>query len=238
MQRTARTTPLAGTAALLLVAGTAAAQTDWLALCGKCLNPSIVSKSGIGTANAVAEARISRQDAEGWCANWAPGQNLAACVREQLATEEARRTYRASADCTRGRITAIDGSPYTLAGTWSSDVGKGRSKWRDASGRIVGQDNASNGLAISQQWEVLCPGGTRATPAPAPRVTTPAPAPRAAPGGVFAVGQAVDARYGGAWVRGRVIRIHPGAGQVEYEIRLDNGQRGIVPAQMLRPAGG
>ena len=152
----------------LAAAAPAGAQSDWLSLCGKCLSPSITSKSGIGTSNAVAEGRTTRRDAEGWCANWEPGKNQAACVRDQLAAEDAKKTYRAVADCPGGKITAIDGQTYTLAGKWTSDVGKGRTRWRDAGGNIVGQDNASNGLAISQQWEVLCPVSV-ATARPAAR---------------------------------------------------------------------
>jgi hypothetical protein len=79
-------------------------------------------------------------------------------VKRELA-QEGNKTYRASADCTAGRITTIDGGVYTLAGVWDrSDIGGGRTKWKGADGAIVGRDNASNGLAISQQWELLCPG--------------------------------------------------------------------------------
>jgi hypothetical protein len=116
----------------------------------------VFSKSGIGTANAVAEARVTRAEIEGWCENWTPGDR--GRVQRELSSDAVRRTYRASADCTRGRITAVDGNSYTLAGCWDhSDIGGGRTGWRDASGRIVGRDNASGGLGISQQWEVLCP---------------------------------------------------------------------------------
>lgn len=114
---------------LVLLAGAGEAQNaDWLALCSKCLNPSVTSKFGIGTAHAVAEARISRADAKGWCENWHPGSDIEACVREQLASEAGRK-YRATADCTQGRITAVDGNTYTLAGIWdNSDIGGGRTK--------------------------------------------------------------------------------------------------------------
>ncbi|HYP04987.1 MAG TPA: hypothetical protein VER03_02030 [Bryobacteraceae bacterium] len=73
--------------------------------------------------------------------------------------ESGRKTYRATADCTAGRITAVDEKQYTLGGVWdNSDIGAGRTKWRGADGQIIGRDNASGGLAISQQWELLCPG--------------------------------------------------------------------------------
>ena len=218
-----------GAGLLMLGLGPASAQgqMDWLAVCAKCLSPTIQTRSGIGTASAIATARITRQGAEDWCANWAPGDR--GCVATQLASDEAKQTYRASADCTRGKITPIDGRTYTLAGTWdASDIGAGRTRWRDASGQIVGRDNASGGLGISQQWEVLCPGPLRIG----------APAAGSAPvtGAAFAVGQSVEANYMGGWVPARITRIYPArnGGQVEYDVALANGKRGIVPARMLR----
>ncbi|MBM3525217.1 MAG: hypothetical protein FJX57_19905, partial [Alphaproteobacteria bacterium] len=134
-----------------------AASREYLSLCSKCLNPAVFAKSGVDGANATAQARITRQDAAGWCENWTPQTPRERCVREQMASDDAKKVHRAVADCPAGRITAIDGNSYSLAGFWTSDVGRGRTRWRDASGRIVGQDNASNGLGISQQWELLCP---------------------------------------------------------------------------------
>jgi hypothetical protein len=141
----------------------APAELEWLSLCGQCLNPSVTAKIGIGTANAVAEAKVTREDAARWCNNWQPAANAQACIQEQLASETAKKTYRAAASCPAGRILSVDGKTYALAGMWTSDVGKGRSQWRDAAGNIVGQDNASGGLAISQQWEILCPGPIQTT---------------------------------------------------------------------------
>ncbi len=227
-----------GAAVLLALAatsiGAAGRQPDWLALCAKCLNPVVIQKSGIGTAHAVAIARITKDAAAAWCGNWVPGQNPAQCVREQMATKDARKTYRASADCIAGRITAVDGMTYRLAGVWTDRFARGRTKWRDPSGHIVGTDNASGGLGIAQQWEVLCPGLPARTQRPPP------PHGRTPPADAFAVGQQIEARYGRGWVRGRVTRIwrHEGASghEVAYDVRLVNGKRGIVPARMLRAA--
>lgn len=71
-------------------------------------------ESGIGTAHAVAEAHVTRKEIEGWCANWSPDDK--GCVARELASDAAKQTYRASADCTRGRITAVHGGTYTLDG--------------------------------------------------------------------------------------------------------------------------
>lgn len=166
--------------ALLLLPGLGLiglASAEWLALCSKCISPTIFSKSGIGTANAVAEAKVTEEEAKAWCQNWQPGGALAACVKEQLA-EHGGKAYRATADCTTGRITAVDGKTYLLAGVWPNDIGQGRTRWRDpVTGGIVGRDNASGGLGISQQWEVLCPGVVSVRTQTAARSAAPPPAP-------------------------------------------------------------
>jgi hypothetical protein len=219
----------------------AAAEREWLSLGSKHWSPTVISKSGIGTANASAEARVTREAIEGWCANWTPGDRD--CVRRELSSPEARKTYRASADCVAGRITAVDGQTYTLAGRWDhKDIGGGRTRWRDASGKIVGRDNASGGLGISQQWEVLCPETRKAAAKPAstkPAAAAPQGAHKAPPAG-YSVGQVVEARYGREWVRGRIMKISQVRGargpELAYDVRLDNGQRGLLPEHMLRRA--
>lgn len=222
-----------------LIAGatTAGAADEWLSLGSKHWAPAVTKKSGIGTAHAVAEARVTRKEIAGWCENWSPGD--AGCVARELASDAAKQTYRASADCSRGRITAVDGKTYTLDGVWDdSDIGGGRTRWRDAGGTIVGRDNASGGLGISQQWEVLCPGPAR-TPHPASAGTPTAPA--RAPAAAFTVGQVVEAKYGREWIRGRIDRIRQMPGTqgttINYDVRLENGQRGILPPSMVRAVG-
>lgn len=230
-------------AAGLLALG-AGVHAEWLALCSKCVNPTIFSQTGTDTANALAQARITREEIEGWCANWQPGD--ANCVKQGLLDHDLKKIYRASADCTAGRITAVDGLSYQLAGIWdNSDIGGGRSKWRDAQGRIVGRDNASGGLGISQQWEVLCPSaGKRTAKAKPPNAPAAAPAARGVvPPAVllkadYAVGQVVMARYGSQWIRAKVNAVRQVKGrngpELAYDVSLDNGKRGIVPARLLR----
>lgn len=242
-----------GLIALLLAgaAGSASAASEWLAVCSKCVNPTIFSRSGIGTASAKAEARITRAEVKGWCENWQPSDKT--CLKNQLAAEDLNKIYRATANCPAGRITPIDGRTYTLAGVWDgSDIGQGRSRWRDSAGKIVGRDNASGGLGISQQWELLCPGAGRASnaaqatqvpprAAPGQPLTSaaPQPGPRV-PTAKYAVGQTVQARYGGQWVKVRVNKVTQLAGprgpEVAYDVSLENGKRGIVPSRMLRPS--
>lgn len=158
-------------------------------------------------------------------------------MKRELATPEAKKTYRASADCIGGRITAVDGKTYALADRWDhSDIGGGRTRWRDASGKIVGRDNASGGLGIAQQWEVLCPetkkAGSAAKTAAAPRPVQQAPAAR------FNVGQIVEARYGREWIRGRVTRISQVRGakgpELAYDVRQARHTARAYAAQSLR----
>lgn len=224
------------------IAGGAIAATpayDWLSLCSKCLSPTIFATSGLGTANAVAEARITQEGVAGWCANWTPDDK--SCVREQMANEDSKRVYRATANCPAGRITAVDGKTYTLAGVWVGDIGAGRAKFRDSAGKIVGRSNAENGLGISQNWEVLCPGPVRKPQAASlPSQPRPAGMPSAGMAAQFSVGQIIEAKYGSAWVRGRVNAIRAASGrngpELAYDVSLANGKRGLVPARMLRPA--
>ena len=235
----------AGAAAIALGAAAAMGEQGWLSQCSKCPSPTITRTSGLGTASAVAEAKMTRKDLESWCAQWEP-QNRA-CVKEQLASTDLNQAYRATANCPTGWITSIEGQTYSYAGRWTDDIGKGRSRWRDASGKIVGQDNASNGLAISQQWEVLCPGASGTPTAAAARpggggTTAPAVQGQGVPGAQYAVGETIEAKYGTDWVRGRVSKVTQTTSakgtEFTYEVYLDNGKRGIVPARMLRKAAG
>src|SRR3954465_549297 len=118
--------------------------TEWISLCSKCLSPSIASKSGFGTANAVAEGKVTLADAKQWCASWEPDNK--ACPKEQL-TNENGQSYRISANCKAGKLTSVDGSSYTYAGIWNNnDIGGRRPKFRGSDGKVVGRDNASGGL--------------------------------------------------------------------------------------------
>lgn len=235
---------LRGLCAGVLLCVSAAAPAEWLAICSKCVGPTIFSLTGADTANAQALARITRAEIEGWCANWQPGD--AGCVKQGLLGHDLKKVYRASADCTAGRITPVDGRTYQLAGAWdNSDIGDGRSRWRNAQGKIVGRDNASGGLGIAQQWEVLCPSAGKRVGQVRPPATSAAAAagrsalPRAAPPQPdYAVGQVVLARYGSQWIRAKVNAVRQVKGrdgpELAYDVSLDNGKRGLVPARMLR----
>jgi len=223
----------------------AGASAEWLAICSKCVNPTIFSLTGHDTANAVAQARITRAEIEGWCTNWQPGD--AGCVKQGLLDHDLKKVYSASADCSAGRITPVDGNTYRLAGAWdNSDIGGGRSRWRDAQGKIVGRDNASGGLGIAQQWEVLCPSAGKrvgqvrppATGAAAAAGRSAPPTPAAPRKADYAVGQVVMARYGSQWIRGKINAVRQVKGrdgsELAYDVSLDNGKRGLVPGRMLR----
>ena len=168
----------------------------------KCLNPRVTAKSGIGTANASVEAKVTPEDAAKWCASYKPRYKL--CQQEEVRNGWIgfKNLYRASADCVAGRMTAIDGNTYTYIGVWEDGPGKGRpkftttnrrfphTKWDETgvemhpSGSITGWGGGSPNLAA--QWEVLCTGASAPTVAavstsqpPAQALQSAAPVPNA-----------------------------------------------------------
>ncbi len=146
----------------------AASGAEWLASTDG-PNPTVTAKSGTGTAQSKAQAKVTPDALQTFCADQAgqgdPAQARAAidaCVKQQKG--ELAKTYTVGADCTVGRLQALDGRPYVLDGLWdNSDIGSGRTRWKGPDGVVVGRDNASGGLALSQQWEVLCPGRVSAS---------------------------------------------------------------------------
>jgi len=164
--------------AICISGGLAAAQ-ETLAVCSRCQSPTVYAKTGTGTANSVAEAKMTRQAFVQMCTEQGlQGAALAQCVKDEMAADGGK-IYRASANCLAGTLAPIDGKRYTFAGVWpAGEVGEGRTKWRDAAtGQVVGSDNASGGLALSQQWEVLCPGPLKISAAAARAANQAAAAP-------------------------------------------------------------
>jgi hypothetical protein len=76
-----------------------------------------------------------------------------------------------------------------------------------------------------------CDGGVAASPSPQA-------AQQAGAASGFAVGDAVEARYGRDWIAGRINGIRESRNaqgpEVVYEVVLENGQRGMLPARMIR----
>jgi hypothetical protein len=130
-------------------------QGEWISLCSKCLSPSVSSKSGAGTTNAVAQGKVTLKDAQMWCGSWEPDNK--ACPKEQLDSEKGA-VYKISANCPAGKFTSSDGTVYTRTKeVWdASDIGAGKPKFRDTKGQVVGRDNASGGLDLATNWDLLC----------------------------------------------------------------------------------
>ena len=154
-------------AALLSGAAGAASSAEWLSSTAG-PSPIVTSKSGVGTAQAKASAKVTSESIQTFCGDQAgegdPAQArsaIDACAKQQRS--ELGKTYGIQANCTVGQLQPLDGKTYVLDGLWDdSDVGAGRTRWRGAGG-VVGRDSASGGLALSQQWEVLCPGRVSAS---------------------------------------------------------------------------
>lgn len=170
-----------------LPAAAQSAPVEYLPVCAKCLNPRVTAKTGIGTATAVAEAKVALEDAKAWCASNKPRDP--GCVRYEVAQggDGARPFYRATANCSTGRLTSMNGGQYVYAGVWPSGPGRGRPMLRDLGGNIrrwddvvygTGKPRAEwdtfGGMSLSGQWEVLCAGA--APPAAAGPAAAPAPA--------------------------------------------------------------
>ena len=163
---------------------------DFLPLCmfAKCLNPRVQSKTGVGTASARVEARVTKEDAAKWCA--ANNPTYKGCVDDRLESGGAadrfnNLDFHATANCDKGEMTAVDDLKYTYAGAWpSGGPGAGRPRFKGpyttdgttqfeqqgavqlASGaysisEVANKPNSGESLAI--QWEILCgtkvPGG-------------------------------------------------------------------------------
>lgn len=132
-----------------------AADRQWL-YAGDRFGPRayLTALSGAGTEAAFAEGRVDHASAQEACRD--SGATEPDCA-ERILRNEAGKTYRASADCRSGILKPTTGGIFRHAGFWTSGVGNGRSRWRDEAGQLVGQANASGGLGLAQQWEVLCP---------------------------------------------------------------------------------
>jgi len=172
-----------------LLPSPAVAQTssavEYLPVCTipNCLNPRVISKSGVGGASATAEAKVVRDDAVAWCAKY--NQRNPSCVADQVAQggtgggAKFRTSFRASANCAAGRLTAVDGGTYTYVGTWSDGPGRGRPRFQGNLSQIGGRQfqqpdvaglsngsttiyqmgaGANSGESLATQWDVLCAG--------------------------------------------------------------------------------
>jgi hypothetical protein len=165
----------------------AQANGQFLPVCllARCLNPRIVSTSGVGTASAVAQAKVTQEDATAWCSQFNAGNK--SCVEDQLAqggtaggAKFRANDFKATANCATGKMTAVDGRSYTYVGTWpAGGPGAGRPKFVGSTGEVGGrlfeqqggaqvangstsifqlalEPNAGESLAI--QWRALCAG--------------------------------------------------------------------------------
>lgn len=140
-------------------------KAEWLPLCGKCLTPTIFFKSGIGTAHAVAQARVTYKDARGHCEQWSMA-STPDCDKDARETlqEENGKIYTASADCVHGKITLATGDSLTYDGLWPSGYLKGKTRWRFVSsgyenGQFANENGPVNGFMVDATSKILCPNG-------------------------------------------------------------------------------
>jgi hypothetical protein len=92
--------------------------------------------------------------------------------------------------------------------------------------------NLARRFALDKVLLKKCADGTAA--APSPQGT---PSPQTAGVMQFAVGDTVEARYGRDWIPGRINNVRQSGAEVVYEVLLENGKRGMLPASMIRKPG-
>ena len=146
-------------------------KAEWLPLCGKCLTPTIFTKSGIGTAHAVAEARVTYLDAVDHCEQWSM-EDHPNCDKEAKETlkDEKGKVYTATANCVHGKLTIADGENFVYAGLWPNTdkylAGKTRWRWGPGSyedtGKIVGWNGPTRAPMVAATAKLLCPNGVGA----------------------------------------------------------------------------
>ena len=90
--------------------------------------------------------------------------------------------------------------------------------------------NLARRFALDKAQLEKCAGGTAAAVPPA--------AAQPAVVAQFAMGDAVEARYGRDWIRGRINGMRQSrnaqGNEVVYEVLLENGKRGMLPPSMIR----
>jgi hypothetical protein len=196
-------------AAGLLATPAAAQSVEYLPVCTlpNCLSPRVISKAGVGTANAVAEAKVTLEDATRWCSKYKPNYRI--CPQDEVERggtgggARLKKNYTATANCQTGELRPIDGRSYKYVGTWPDGPGRGRPRFQgslsEIGGRQFQQDTAglangatsiyelavaaNSGESLAVQWEMLCKGAQppmMAAAAPAPSAMPPAPAAMAA----------------------------------------------------------
>jgi hypothetical protein len=149
----------------------------------RCLTQQIVERSGIGTDKATIRGAVTTEDATRWCKLYKDGYRL--CAEEEVTNGGSAggmfgrvANSTAEANCVAGTLRAIDGKPYTYAGTWpAGGPGAGRPKFAGAGAgtRVFEQQGASqmasgqsslnqlayepnSGESLAIQWEILCKG--------------------------------------------------------------------------------
>jgi hypothetical protein len=137
-----------------------AAEDTWISLGAREPLITISSSTGIGTANAVVEGKLTEEEAKDHCENFRPmdsAEETRQCVDGLL--REYDKTYRITADCVAGKITTVYGDSFTYAGertrvreTESPHV----TLWKDADGKVLPSGPLDYGLLVTQNWSAVC----------------------------------------------------------------------------------
>lgn len=116
----------------------------------------IFESSGLGTADAKASARQTKESMLDWCQNYRPGDDMDECVKSNIDND----TYSAMANCQTGSLTDTDGSKYQYLGQEKDETWLNYPTFKDSSGKKVQMSYAGGGIGIAATWWTLCPNVT------------------------------------------------------------------------------
>lgn len=142
----------------LTFAGTAAADDDHSIYYGSRagMHLTTVSKSGIGTANAVIVVKHTPKDAKAFCVEYSQDYSMA-CVKRTMA--EVKVADRVTADCKKRTWTDVNRRSYRLEGKQKpSDMAADFAVREIATGDILDGSMASGYPIALSVFQQLCPG--------------------------------------------------------------------------------
>ncbi|HEY8575206.1 MAG TPA: hypothetical protein VIL88_02580 [Devosia sp.] len=119
------------------------------------MTATVLSKTGIGTENAVIQVEHTPEDAKGFCVEYNLDNSMA-CVRRTLAEVKVEPTV--YANCKTMMWTDLGGERYAILGRRTSDTYADFDVRRISSGEILDGSSASGYPTAMAMFNALCPG--------------------------------------------------------------------------------
>jgi hypothetical protein len=144
---------IAAVLAILAASPTLAEQVYYGSRAG--MTVTVVSKTGIGTENAVIQVEHTPEDAKGFCVEYNLDNSMA-CVRMTLAEVKVEPTV--YANCKTMMWTDLGAERYAILGRRTSDTYADFDVRRISSGEILDGSSASGYPTAMAMFDALCPG--------------------------------------------------------------------------------